>query len=93
MQQEQSKELLEACESLYRWLYKNGEGFEHHLFSLICKADSHERAKLQLIFPMHVQAVTLWQNETSQELFFAKTIPELWKNRFTPQLWKSHNVR
>jgi hypothetical protein len=69
-------DLTRAEVDLCHWQFDSGGSFVHHLFETISRADGHNRAKLALGFPDHVEAYTRFGSESG----YWEALEAVWKN-------------
>lgn len=60
----------EAVKELWAWQYSNTSCFHNMFFSLIQKADWHNRERLAQAFPMEVKVYTEWCDAPTHTAFF-----------------------
>jgi hypothetical protein len=76
---ESNDKLIKALEKLYGWQYgmRNEQDFTHQLFNTFQKANDSELEKIELSFPVELEAYRLWY-EAKDPVNFFKSFG-LWK--------------
>lgn len=78
-----SIEIKDGLKNIWYW-QNNGDSFHCKLFSLIAKADIHNKKLLAMGFPVYVEIYRMWDEAKDQDVLFQSYgLPSLENHKMT----------